>query len=412
MRLSTAIVIALSALLVTSSLGVVAATPSAVAPTADRSPQATDVDHEHPPLEPADPQQVIRINVSADGETRWTVESHYRLEDDDDREAFQSFADAVAAGDRDAGYDAETFERFRATAEDTTDREMSIEDLGWNEPRVHNASDATDDGDGDDHRVGVISYSVRWSGFTTVDDNRIYLGDAFETETGDGPWLSLADGQRLVVESPPNYGFENPPIGAEDGALVWDGPHEFADDELDVTFLRGAGPGNGNTSLLDAVSAPLTIVTGVGLAVLFVLVGVGGYLLAARDRLPALGDGSGSADEPADAGSDVSAGAAADATDPEPGSTGTRAVSYDEGEDEDEDEVDVELLSDEERIHRLLRQNGGRMKQASIVSETGWSNAKVSQLLSEMDENGEIEKLRIGRENLITLPEVDPTEID
>jgi hypothetical protein len=66
------------------------------------------------------------------------------------------------------------------------------------------------------------------------------------------------------------------------------------------------------------------------------------------------------------------------------------------------------LLSDEERVLDLLEERGGRMKQTEIVEETDWSNAKVSQLLSEMDENGEIEKLRLGRENLITLPEETP----
>jgi len=79
---------------------------------------------------------------------------------------------------------------------------------------------------------------------------------------------------------------------------------------------------------------------------------------------------------------------------------------------EEDEDVDPELLSDEERVNRLLRQNGGRMKQGTIVDETGWSNAKVSQLLSKMDDDEEIEKLRIGRENLITLPDVDLTEID
>ncbi|MEF8882347.1 MAG: helix-turn-helix domain-containing protein, partial [Halapricum sp.] len=53
----------------------------------------------------------------------------------------------------------------------------------------------------------------------------------------------------------------------------------------------------------------------------------------------------------------------------------------------------------------LLADNDGRMKQANIVEETGWSNAKVSQLLSSMDEDGRIEKLRIGRENLISFPD-------
>ena len=62
------------------------------------------------------------------------------------------------------------------------------------------------------------------------------------------------------------------------------------------------------------------------------------------------------------------------------------------------------LLSDEERVERLLAENGGRMKQSKIVEETRWSTAKVSQLLSSMDEADRVEKLRIGRENLISLP--------
>jgi uncharacterized membrane protein len=74
--------------------------------------------------------------------------------------------------------------------------------------------------------------------------------------------------------------------------------------------------------------------------------------------------------------------------------------------------VDLDLLSDEERIEHLLERSGGRMKQANIVRETGWSNAKVSQLLSAMDEDGQINKLRIGRENLISLPDEDVTDFE
>jgi hypothetical protein len=76
------------------------------------------------------------------------------------------------------------------------------------------------------------------------------------------------------------------------------------------------------------------------------------------------------------------------------------------------DPVDETLLSDEERIERLLERNGGRMRQADIVDETGWSNAKVSQLLSSMAEQDQVDKLRIGRENLISFPDVDVTDFD
>lgn len=62
-----------------------------------------------------------------------------------------------------------------------------------------------------------------------------------------------------------------------------------------------------------------------------------------------------------------------------------------------------ELLTDEDRVRHLLDRSGGRMKQSAIVEETGWSKAKVSRLLSTMDDDGAIEKLSLGRENVISL---------
>jgi uncharacterized membrane protein len=46
------------------------------------------------------------------------------------------------------------------------------------------------------------------------------------------------------------------------------------------------------------------------------------------------------------------------------------------------------------------------------VKETGWSNAKVSQLLSSMEEDGRVDKLRIGRENLISFPDEDVGDLE
>ncbi|NHN46237.1 helix-turn-helix domain-containing protein [Halostella sp. JP-L12] len=65
--------------------------------------------------------------------------------------------------------------------------------------------------------------------------------------------------------------------------------------------------------------------------------------------------------------------------------------------------ADEPLLTDEQRVIQLLEENGGRMKQAAIVNETEWSKAKVSRLLSDMVDEGKIEKLSIGRENIIHL---------
>jgi hypothetical protein len=117
----------------------------------------------------------------------------------------------------------------------------------------------------------------------------------------------------------------------------------------------------------------------------------------------------------AESGNAGSADDAASAAGVAGGTAGAAGATASEGADDsadsedadDEEEIDLELLSDEERVEHLLEQNGGRMKQASIVKETGWSDAKVSQLLSAMAEEDRINKLRLGRENLISLPDED-----
>ncbi|AXR76795.1 helix-turn-helix transcriptional regulator [Natrarchaeobaculum sulfurireducens] len=420
MRISSAVTLALTALLVASTLGTVVATPATAfesepdSPTVDRhlseSPsfQSTSQEGQHltssatangTALEPAEPKQEIRIEVAEDGDAHWTIESHFLVTDDEDEALFEEFAEAVVSGDRDVGYDVQTFEASAAVASEATDREMTIQNAGWDDPRL----DAPDDEDADEIddedqvQVGVISYSFTWTNFATDDDDRIYFGDAFETPGEDETWFpGLADGQRLVVETPPGYGLETPTT------LTWDGPHQFEAGDLEIVFLRGASPTSvGSWWILAGV---------VGL-----ILGAGGYVLyrylrraydgeSPLERLPTSGGSERAVDDGAEPTTPRSKDEVESAQSP---ATGTQ-IEFDEAADD----VDLELLSDEERVHRLLRQNGGRMKQANIVKETGWSNAKVSQLLSQMDDDDEIEKLRIGRENLITLPEVDPTEID
>jgi hypothetical protein len=169
------------------------------------------------------------------------------------------------------------------------------------------------------------------------------------------------------------------------------------------------------------VVAALVLLGGISAAVLAVYVrrdddgGLGGLIATGDDETAGSAAQAGDA---ADAGSRSDDSTAGQATPPETESdasdtpaSGAGAASAAGGADAD-DEIDEELLSDEERVERLLERNGGRMKQANIVKETGWSNAKVSQLLSSMDDEGRIDKLRIGRENLISFPDEDVTDID
>lgn len=59
------------------------------------------------------------------------------------------------------------------------------------------------------------------------------------------------------------------------------------------------------------------------------------------------------------------------------------------------------VLTDEDRVLRILRENGGWVYQGIIVEETTWSKSKVSRLLSQMTDEGTVEKVSVGRQNVV-----------
>ena len=59
------------------------------------------------------------------------------------------------------------------------------------------------------------------------------------------------------------------------------------------------------------------------------------------------------------------------------------------------------VITDDEIVVQLLLDNDGVMWQSTIVEETEWSKAKVSRLLTGLDEDGRIRKLSRGRRNVI-----------
>lgn len=74
------------------------------------------------------------------------------------------------------------------------------------------------------------------------------------------------------------------------------------------------------------------------------------------------------------------------------------------GEPTDEEPEGIDgKRTDADVVVSLLLENGGRLKQSEIVEATGWSKAKVSRLLSRMDDHDEIRKRQDGRQNIIIL---------
>ena len=65
-------------------------------------------------------------------------------------------------------------------------------------------------------------------------------------------------------------------------------------------------------------------------------------------------------------------------------------------------------LTDEGRVLQMLEDHGGQIRQKEIVERTDWSKSKVSRLLSKMEDDEQISKIKVGRENLVTFHGEEP----
>lgn len=61
--------------------------------------------------------------------------------------------------------------------------------------------------------------------------------------------------------------------------------------------------------------------------------------------------------------------------------------------------------SKEDEVFQVIEEHGGQMRQADLVDETEWSKATVSRLLSTLEDDGRVEKIRVGRGNVVRLTE-------
>ncbi|MFC7097989.1 helix-turn-helix transcriptional regulator [Halobaculum marinum] len=354
------------------------------------------------------PRTNFSISLRADSAAEWTVETTIPLSDETDRAAFREYASEYESGDASGGPSIDLFRNAAAQASEATGREMAISNV--NRSTVLR------------NQTGTLRLQFTWEGFLAQGENgTLVLGDAFETPNN-GTWLgSLSDTQRLVIVPPEGYEVSDVSDGfrrsINDRRIIVEGPQTFEAGDIEIAYASTEG----------GLNLPVAWIVGGG-AVLLVAVAAIAYrrggLRAADVVVPnvTVGDGEGDAgaaananstagDASADAAAGVSehvpggkatpdAGTGAAATDADGAIAGEATAVADDGHDATED---LELLSDEERVERLLEQNGGRMRQGDIVSGTGWSDAKVSQLLSAMADDGRIEKLRLGRENLISL---------
>ncbi len=64
----------------------------------------------------------------------------------------------------------------------------------------------------------------------------------------------------------------------------------------------------------------------------------------------------------------------------------------------------VTVASDEEKLLAVLDDHDGKTTQPVLQEETGWSASKVSRVTDALESDGELEKLRLGRKNIVQRP--------
>ncbi|MDS0295083.1 IclR-like transcriptional regulator [Halogeometricum sp. S3BR5-2] len=260
-----------------------------------------------------------------------------------------------------------------------------------------NPNKADTDGDGLSDGEEINTYETNPNKADTDEDN---LDDAAEVQTYEtNPNKADTDGDGL------NDGAEVNVHGTDPNSADTD--EDGTSDRVEVE--NGSDPGEAPEP-----EAPVSSGAGIALVGTAVLAAGGGYLWWRRR-------GGGASATESDDG-DGSGGAAAVTADSSTGSETPEAgvesgvepagaevpngaePAADRGEPEQYDEP----LTREDEVIAILETAGGRLEQSAIVSETGWSKATVSRVLSSMADEGRITKISLGRRNLITLPGNEP----
>ncbi|ELZ60570.1 MULTISPECIES: helix-turn-helix transcriptional regulator [Halorubrum] len=335
----------------------------------------------------------MEVAVEPDGDARWTVEYRIRLGTDEEEQAFEELR-------ADVENDTEAYtSRFRdrmastaATAEEATGRNMTVSNATVTAERRELPQS-----------YGVLTYRFEWTNFAAVDGDRLRVGDAV-----DG--LFLDDSSSLILSWPEGYRLaETTPEPSEvrDRSVVWNGPVDFSAGQPRITA---------------APAGPLAGIPTAGLLAVVGILVVAGGVVAYRRRIGDGGEGGGvpAAGASGAAASDAAAdGAAASGADPggdETAGAGAAAADDDSASDEEEDPtesedappVDSDLLSNEEQVLRLVESEGGRMKQKRVAEELDWTAAKTSQVVTGLRDEGDLDGFRLGRENVLSLPDYDP----
>jgi hypothetical protein len=326
----------------------------------------------------------MSAQIYENGTATLEIDYQIRLDSDADRQAFEEIQSELASNESAyLGPFRERMNRTVAAAESATEREMTASGFAVSTDRDSQLQ----------AEFGHVRYRFEWGGFAVVDDGTIRTGDAVDS-------LFLDDSESLVFQWPDGYGVassEPDPERVENNSIVWQGQIDFEAGQPRVVLSTDADDGAGN----------------------------GG-----SDPEDLSGDGDGGTDDGGtddggtDDGGTDDGGSSSMSVMPMLGIVGLVLVAGagvavlvtnrgEDGSKEDEAATDPadtppeDLLSNEERVLQLLQKNGGRVKQKQVAEQLDWTAAKTSQVVGDLRDDDEVDSFRLGRENVLTLPDVD-----
>jgi len=317
---------------------------------------------------------VMEANVRADGSAHWTIEHRVRLTDANETGGFEATREQLA--DNRTAFRAPFADRVRSMAtraEAETGRVMVVENVTVDAYREQIPQE-----------YGVVVYEFAWYGFAETDDD-LRVGDAL-------PGLFLDEETTLLVSWPGDATAADvtpEPDDRRETAVAWHGPLDFATGEPSLV-LESERLSFGPDLSFDTGSTDVLMTLGGAGLLLMGTLGTGVVVWRRRSAGPAeaeTDDGTG-AEEADETEEEADEGA-------EPGEEG----------DEGPMEPPEELLSNEERVLALLEERGGRIKQQQIVEALDWSETKTSEVVADLREEDSVEVYRLGRENVVALPE-------